>query len=222
MEDASNSTIRIILVDDHMMFRKGMKLLIETEEIGQVIGEAENGQQFLDLLETLHPDVVLMDIDMPVMNGVLATEKAIEIRPGLNILGLSMFGDEKFYSKLVKAGAKGFMLKKSGIDELKKGISEVSRGECYFSSELLKNLIASLGPDPKENFGTEATPVFLKRELDIINLLAQGCSTNEIAEKVYLSPKTVDSYRSKLIAKTETKNTVDLVIYALRKKLIHL
>jgi DNA-binding NarL/FixJ family response regulator len=217
--DTENKTYKIILVDDHRMFRNGLQLMIETEKVGRVIGEAENGQQFLELLENEMPDVVLMDIDMPIMNGVTATQKAVALYPDIKIIGLSMFGDEKFYTKMLKAGAKGFMLKKSGLDELIKGINEVASGECYFSNELLRKIVISLG-DQKQHITDSPEDSITDRELEILQLLANGCSTLEIADEIHLSPKTVDSYRSRLLTKTESRNTVDLVIFALKKGLI--
>ncbi|MCK5537092.1 MAG: response regulator transcription factor, partial [Bacteroidales bacterium] len=120
--------LNIVIVDDHKMFRNGIKLLIEVENIGNIVAEAENGQEFLDILETQKPDLVLMDIDMPIMNGIEATQKAIEKYPDLKILALSMFGDEKYYTQMIQAGAKGFILKKSGKYELEKSIWEIANG----------------------------------------------------------------------------------------------
>lgn len=211
---------KVIIVDDHKMFRNGVKLMVEAEKIGEIIAEAENGQQFLDLLKTLKPDVVLMDIDMPIMGGIEATEKAIDKYPDLKILALSMFGDEKFYSKMLSAGAKGFLLKKSGMSELFKGIKEVAEGESYFSNELLRKMVINLEKEKQKEENIQKIIKFTKREMEILKLLCNGKSTNEIAETISLSPKTIDSYRSKLISKTNTKNTVSLVIYAIKNKLI--
>lgn len=215
-----NDIIKIILVDDHTMFRNGLKLMIETNKIGKVIAEAENGHKFLDLLLQHQPDVVLMDIDMPVMNGLTATQKAIEKYPHLKIIGLSMFGDEKFYVKMLNAGAKGFMLKKSGMTELIKGIQDVANGESYFSNELLRNIVINITSKHISNKTIKDVDEITDREMEVLQLLANGLSTVEIAEKCCLSPKTVNNYRSNLIAKTNTKNTVDLVIHALKKGMI--
>lgn len=118
MEDKA----RIIIVDDNLYFREGMKLLIEMEGIGDVIAEAENGQEFLDLLVKLQPDLVLMDIEMPMMGGIEATEKALEIKPDLKILAITMFNDTNNYTKMLNAGAKGLVIKTLGITELKNAI----------------------------------------------------------------------------------------------------
>jgi len=213
--------LKIILVDDHKMFRNGIKLLIEIENIGEVIAEAENGLEFLELLEVHQPDVVLMDIDMPVMDGIETTKKATEKSPNLKILALSMFGDEKYYTQMIQAGAKGFILKNAGKLELENGIKEVASGESYFSSELLRKIIVEIG-EKKVTASKEEVIEFADREMEIIQLLSNGKDTKEIAEKLFLSARTIDSYRSKLLAKTGTNNTVSLVIYAIKNGLVRI
>ena len=162
--------LKAIIVDDHKMFRNGIKLMIETEKIATVIAEAENGQQFLDLLDNHKPDIVLMDIDMPEMNGIIATKKALEKYPDMKILAISMFGNEKSYTKMLNAGAKGFLLKKSGMSELIKGIKEVSEGECYFSNELLRRIVVNIGKPKKRGLDSETAPTLTDREMEILQL----------------------------------------------------
>ncbi len=221
MKMQTNEKLKIIIVDDHEMFRKGIKLLIEMENIGTVIAEAENGQKFLDLLEIHKPDVVLMDIDMPIMNGIIATQKAIEKYPDLKILSLSMFGDEKYYLKMIQAGAIGFILKKSGKLELERSIKEVSEGQCYFSNELLRKIIIDIGVQKQpEREDLSDIIKFSDREMEVIKLLCNGFDTKEIANEISLSNRTVDAYRSKLLTKTGTKNTVNLVIYSIKNNLV--
>lgn len=214
-------SFKIIIADDHKMFRNGLKLMIETNKVGTVIGEAENGQQFIDLLENLQPDIVLMDIEMPVMNGIVATQKAVEKYPDIKILALSMYDDEKFYYKMLNAGAKGFLLKNSGTSELIAGIKEVANNEVFFSNELLRKIIIKLGSQETDN-KKSILPDFTEREMEILQLVCKGLSTFEIAEEISLSPKTIDSYRSKLITKTNSKNTVSLVVYAIKNGLVSL
>jgi DNA-binding NarL/FixJ family response regulator len=126
----------IILVDDHQIFRQGLKLFITIENIATVVGEASDGTSFIELLSHLKPDLVLMDIDMPNMTGIEATQKAMELMPGLKIIAYTMFGSEENYDKMTGLGAKGFILKSEGISELEKAIKNVMRGENYFSKEL--------------------------------------------------------------------------------------
>jgi DNA-binding NarL/FixJ family response regulator len=214
---------KVIIVDDHIMFRDGLKSLIEQENIGEVIAEAENGKQFLELLEKHKPDLVLMDIEMPEMNGLEATEKAMAKYPDLKILVLSMFGYEDYYLRLINAGAKGFILKTSGKRELEQGIREVTAGESHFSNELLRRIIFNIGKAKSiqdQNTGTEAE--LTERELGVLKLLCNGLSTAEIAETMRLSPKTIETHRSKLLQKTGIKNSISLVLYALKNKIIEI
>lgn len=134
------STPKIIIVDDHLLFREGMKLLIEMEGMGKVIAEADNGQIFLDFLEHHIPDLVLMDIDMPVMGGLEATIKAMALRPYLKILVLTMMCGTKEFANLVNAGVMGFVLKSSGKQIIEEAIKTVIAGDCYFSNEILRQI----------------------------------------------------------------------------------
>jgi DNA-binding NarL/FixJ family response regulator len=126
----------IIIVDDHKIFRQGLKAIINFEDIGTVIGEASNGEEFIEQLRSLKPDLVLMDIDMPQMDGFEATEKALKIMPGLKIVAFTVFSEIEYYNKMVDIGAKGFILKSSGVNELEKAIEIVMKGENYFSGSL--------------------------------------------------------------------------------------
>lgn len=135
-----NSNPKIIIVDDHSLFRETMKLLIETEGMGEVIAEAKNGKEFLDLLDVHMPDLVLMDIEMPEMDGLEATFKALKIRPYLKILVLTMYGQKDDFVQMINAGAMGFVLKSSGKEELEKAIKTVIGGNCYFSNEVLRKI----------------------------------------------------------------------------------
>ena len=126
------SQTKIIIVDDHFLFREGIKFLIEEENLGKIIAEAENGQEFLNMLEKQNPDLVLMDNEMPLMDGMEATRQALAMRPGLKILGLTMFFEREYLNAMILSGARGFVLKTSGKNELEKAIRTVLRGETYF------------------------------------------------------------------------------------------
>ncbi len=134
---------KIIIVDDHPLFREGMKFLIETEGIGEVISEAENGQVFLNQLKDLSPDLVLMDIEMPEMDGIEATREALNLKPGLKVLVLSMFSDRERYIGMIKAGAMGFALKSAGKNELENAINTVIRGENYFPNSISQKVVVN-------------------------------------------------------------------------------
>jgi len=215
---------KIILVDDHSLFREGIKLLIENENLGRIIAEADNGQDFLDLLPTHQPDLVIMDIEMPVLNGLEATRQAILANPDLKILILTMLNDKTNYQELVNAGAMGFVLKTSGKQDFEKAIQAISLGGNYFSSEILRQIIVQ----QHQNTSTNTTALsisntqFTARENEVLQLLCKGLSVTEIADKLFLSAKTIESHRSTLLKKTNSKNTINLILFAFKNKLAEL
>ncbi len=211
---------KVIIVDDHLIFRQGLSTILTTENIATVIGDASNGKEFIDMLDQLNPDLVLMDIDMPYMNGMEATQKALEIMPDLKIIAVTMFGDEEYYYKMIELGVKGFILKTSGINEIEKAIHDVMMSESYFSNELLRKIINSIGH--KNNSKTSTKALITERELEVLKLLCAGFTTDEIGEKLFISPKTVKSHRSNLLEKTNCKNTPEMIIFALKNKYIQL
>lgn len=212
---------KIIVVDDHSLFREGIKLLIENEGLGEVIAEAENGQILINLLETHQPDLVIMDIEMPVMNGVEATREALKIRPDLKILTLTMLNEKANYVDMINAGAMGFVLKTSGKTEFEKAIKAIINGESYLSNELLQKLILGINTQIQVK-ATSKIENITKRESEILTLLCNGLSVTEIAEKLFLSPKTIETHRSALLKKTATKNTINLVLYAIKNKIFEM
>ncbi len=211
---------KIVIVDDHALFREGLRLLIEKEGIGIVVAEADNGLKLIELIRSSLPDVIIMDIDMPIMNGYDATERVIQQYPEANILVLSMHGDQEHYSQLVKAGAKGFVLKTSGKHELENAIKCVAKGESFFSSELLRKIIIDLS-SPMHSQNRESVKIdFTDRELEVLKLLCSGLTVSEIADKLFLSVKTIEAHRSKLIIKSESKNTIGLILFAIKNKIV--
>jgi DNA-binding NarL/FixJ family response regulator len=210
---------KVLLVDDHKLFRKGLRMLIETLDRFEVVGEASTGNEFLGLLGTVVPDVVMLDIAMPEMDGIEAAKRAIARYPDLKIITLSMFGEQDYYFKMVDAGVRGFLLKNSDVTEVRMALETVVEGGNYFSHELLMNLVNSLKNAPEEL--TPDSPLS-DREKEIILLICKGLSTQEIADDLCLSKRTVDSHRANILAKTGCRNTASLVIYAIRQKLVEL
>jgi DNA-binding NarL/FixJ family response regulator len=210
----------IIIVDDHLIFRQGLKSLITIENIANVIAEASNGIEFIGLLSSHRPDLVLMDIDMPQMNGIEATKRALELMPGLRIIAFTMFGDEEYYYKMIDLGVKGFILKSSGIHELEKAIQDVMMGECYFSNELLRKIINNFS---RKNIQKPAEIAGLTvREMEVLRQICLGLNNEEIAQKLFISPNTVKSHRSNLFEKTGCKNTPGMILFAMKNKIIDL
>lgn len=211
----------IILVDDHDIYRDGLFMLFTLKKVANVIGQASNGLDFMDLLENNKPDIVIMDIAMPGMDGVKATELALNKFPDLNIIALSMSDNEEYYLKMINAGVKGFILKSSSKDELIKAVEAVSSGKSYFSDALLKNIMQKISPTGAKFVAEIDSLPFTKREMEILKLMCNGLSALEIAEELYLSKKTVEGHRTQLFQKTCTKNSVALVVYAIKNKVVY-
>jgi DNA-binding NarL/FixJ family response regulator len=209
--------LNLMIVDDHKLFREGLKLLLKNlEEIGEV-WEAADGEVFLSMIKTHRPDVVLMDIEMPRLNGIDATARALETQPDLKILALSMFGDEEYFQKMVDAGVCGFLLKNSEFSEVKKAILTVAQGNNYFTEEILYKLVNRF---KTKTASPEPALVLSDRELEVLLLICKGFSNQEIADQLFISKRTVDHHRASLLTKTNTRNTASLVIHAIKNKMI--
>ncbi|MDR2414209.1 MAG: response regulator transcription factor [Odoribacteraceae bacterium] len=208
--------MNIFIVDDHKLFREGLKLLLSTRGFANGIHEASNGKEFIRKLHATPCDVVLMDIEMPEMNGIDATIQAMKMKPALKIIVLSMFGDEQYYYKMIDAGARGFMLKNSGIDKVITAIQKVSNGENYFSEELLVGLLDNM----RDNRPDTRLAELSGRELQVLYYICLGLSNQEIAEQLFISKRTVDKHRANLMNKTGCRNTAALVMYAIKNKMV--
>lgn len=220
-EEIREDSCKIFLVDDHALFREGLKGLLESCSNGKcrVVNEAENGKEFLELLPHSDADVVLLDIDMPKVDGFEATRSALELRPELKIITLSMHGDEDYYFKMVSLGVKGFLLKSSEIDEVLTAIETVNDGGSYFSQELLQDLLGNLKSSKKEE---EEKSTLSERESEILLLICKGFSNQEIADQLFISKRTVDKHRANILEKTGAKNTANLVVYAIKNELVEI
>jgi DNA-binding NarL/FixJ family response regulator len=210
--------IKIIITDDHQLFRNGLKILLNAFPEFEVIGEASNGEEFLQILQNTQADIALMDINMPEMDGIEATKKGLKINPEIQIIALSMYGEEEYYYKMVDAGAKGFLVKDSDISEVKEAILTVRKGGSYFSQELLYHVIQKIKHRENENKSANLS----KREKEILSKICEGLSNQEIAETLFISKRTVDKHRANLLGKTNSKNTASLILFAIRNKLIEI
>lgn len=214
---------KIILVDDHKLFREGLNFVISQIDEFKVVAEASDGREFLRLIDSTEADLVLMDISMPHVDGIEATKIAMEKYPDLKILALSMFGDEDYYYKMIQVGVKGFILKESGKEELEKAMWEVLNGGNYFSQKLLADIIANLNkPNTGQNRPGSEQVSLTKREKEVLQLICTGLSNAEIADRLFLSLRTVEGHKSKLISKTGVKNSISLVMYAIKNKLVEI
>lgn len=220
----------ILLVDDHALFRHGLKLLLDSHPAYRVVGEAGTGLEMLSLLATLAtpPDVVLLDISMPGMNGIEAAGEALSRYPDLRIITLSMYGEEDYYFKMVSQGVKGFLLKNSDITEVYTALETVLEGGSYFSQELLFNLVSNLRSssageaEAEESAGRCDEPLLSAREKEILLLICKGLTNYEIADRLFISKRTVDKHRANILEKTNCKNTANLVVYAIKNGLVEI
>lgn len=214
----ANTRIRVILADDHTLFRNGLKLLLSNNVDVQVVGEASDGNELLSLLTKLPCDVVLMDIEMPGINGFDATRIIAEQYPEVKVISLSMYGEEDYYYRMIEAGARGFLLKSSEINEVSEAIRRVMRGGTYFSSDILYNVLKNIHTVVSK---TDTQALHLsQREKEVLELICRGKSNQEIADQLFISKRTVEKHRANLLAKTNTKNTAQLVMFAVENKLI--
>lgn len=214
--NSSSKQYNIMLVDDHALFREGLKLLLNTNKDFNVIAEASNGKELLNIIDKVDVDVVLLDIAMPEMNGIEAAKIALKKYPNLKIITLSMFGDEAYYYKMMETGASGFLLKESDIDEVYKALYNVIEGKSYFSQELLQKIIKHIQDYPcKEKDLHDLS----EREMEIITLVCKGFSNTEIGEKLFVSKRTVEKHRANIMAKTNSKNTASLVVFAIKNNI---
>jgi len=201
--------IQIAVIDDHDLFREGLQLVLNQIEGFCVTFETSNGHHFLEKLETLPIDIALMDIEMPEINGIQTTEKALQIKQDLKVIALSMFSDTSHYMQMIRAGVKGFVLKKANKFELEQAILTVHQGGNYFSQEILQKLaLRYAGPVPEKDLLTG-------REIEILTLICQGQTSPEISEKLCISVKTVETHRSNIFQKTGVKNIAGLIMWAL-------
>jgi DNA-binding NarL/FixJ family response regulator len=215
--------IRVLLTDDHMLFRQGIRNLLAAEPDMEVTGEAGNAAEAVDLARQSRPDVVLMDIGMAGMSSFEATRQIRKERPDTRVVFLSMYDDEDYLAECVDIGAHGYILKESPIEQLLTAIREVHRGGSYLSPRLLTKLVDDFRLQGRG--GTPRQPRFstlTKREREILKLLAEGLSVKDIAASFDLSVKTIEAHKFNLMRKLDIHNKAQLVQYAIQKKIIRL
>ncbi len=205
--------INIYLVDDHTLFREGLKLLLSKLDFVDNIFEASNGKEFIENFEQNKSELVLLDIEMPEINGLEAAKRILNIYPDLKIIALSMYSDEQYYVPMIEAGVKGFLIKNSDFSEVKTAITEVLNDNNYFSAEILNEIVNNLYSKKTTHRNNDLT----KRETEILFQICKGFSNAEIAEKLFISKRTVDKHRENLLLKTNAKNTAELVVFAIKK-----
>lgn len=216
--------IKILIVDDHEVVRDGLKNILLSLKDVAIAGEAANGEDSITMYESLKPDLVIMDISMPGMNGIEATRVIKENDPNAKILILTMHDNQEYLNQIIRSGAKGFVLKNTDKEELLDAVRTVAGGENFFSKDISKLIIDNYIRSAKETDkveGYKEVPL-TKREIEILKFIAEGNSNQEIANKLYISYNTVDTHRKNIMHKLSIKNTAGLVRYAIEKGLIAL
>ncbi len=203
--------IKVAVVDDHELFREGLVLVLNQIDNIQIVADFDSGNAFLQSLNDLDLDIVLMDIKMDGFSGIETTIKAKASKPNLKIIAVTMFVEDSYYLQMINAGAHGFVLKKAGKYELAQAITEVHKGGNYFSQEILQKMAFKA-------INTEMHPEeqLTARETEVLQLICKGLSTKEIGEKLFISQKTVEVHRANLLRKTDCKNVAQLVIWSLK------
>jgi DNA-binding NarL/FixJ family response regulator len=213
--------IKIILADDHQIVRHGLRSLLSAEPDMQVVGEADNGRAVVKLVQEKSPQIVIMDISMPDLNGIEATRQILAENPGIKIIALSMHSDSLFVLNMFKAGASGYLLKDCALEELVKAVRTVLSRKIYLSPGISDIVIKDfvIGWSPSES---SAYSILTTREREVLQLMAEGKSTNQIAESLCVSVKTVEAHRKQLMNKLDIHSVAELTKYAIRQGLTSL
>jgi two-component system response regulator NreC len=217
-----NGPIRVLVADDHAMVRQSLRYLLEAQPGLEEQGEAANGREAVEMAEKLQPDVILMDTIMPGLNGIEATRQIRRRLPKTKVLMLTGYMEDEHVAGALKAGASGYVIKKSELDELLLGIQAVHRGNPYFSSSIGDGDLTDYLWQLKSNSGRVGYELLTSREREVLQLIAEGASNQKIAQELFISVKTVEAHRAHIMSKLHAKNRTDLIRYALRKGLVGL
>jgi len=214
-------SIKIILADDHRIMREGLRALLEKEAGIEVIAEADNGRTTVELSRELDPDIVVIDIGMPDLNGIDATRQIVSESPAVKVIALSMHSDRKFVREMLSAGASGYLLKDSAFEELGTALSTVINNQTYLSPKIADTVVKDyLGKiETKES---KSSPALTKREREVLQLIAEGKTTKDIASQLYVSIKTIETHRKQIMDKVGLNSVAELTKYAIREGLTSL
>ena len=220
MSDAE--IINVMIADDHEIFRDGLKLILKKQDKVQLIGEADNGRSLVELCKQKTPDVILTDIMMPALDGIQATKILVKTYPDISIIALSMFNEENLIVDMLEAGAKGYLLKNADKEEIREAIQSVFRNIPYYCRSTTTKLARLIARSKYQISGRSGKLFFSEKEIQIIELICQELTNKEISEKLFMSTRTVEGYRLKILEKMEVKSTAGLVIYAIKTGLYKL
>ncbi len=212
--------LRILLADDHIVVRTGLRALLERQPNLEVVGESENGRETVELAASLRPDVVVMDVAMPVLNGIEATKTIVSQTPATAVVILSMHADESYVMRALKAGARGYLLKDSAAGDLISAIQAVSQNKSFFSPRVSRILAEDYVRVLKQKGAVDSYDLLTSREREILQLLAEGKANKEVATALNISHYTVETHRSHILQKLNLHNPAELILYAVRKGII--
>jgi two-component system response regulator NreC len=212
--------LRILLADDHIVMRTGLRALLERQPNLEVVGESENGREAIELVTSLKPDVVVMDVGMPVLNGIEATKTIVSQHPTTAVVILSMHVDESYIMRALKAGARGYLLKDSAPADLIGAIQAVSQNKSFFSPKVSRILAEDYVRVLKQKGAVDSYDLLTSREREILQLIAEGKANKEVAAALNISAYTVETHRSHILEKLNLHNPAELILYAVRKGLI--
>lgn len=216
MSDEENKIIRVLIADDHQMFLDGLKALLKREKNIQVIGEVSNGTQALEFIKKNTPDLLITDISMPGMSGVELTREVKHRYPEVKVLVLTMYNDKEIVGEILMSEAEGYILKNTGRQELSNAINRIIDNSTYYSNEVLNIMMTRM---KKQKSIEKNTALLTSREIEIIKLIMEELSSEEIADKLFISKRTVDTHRKNIIQKTNTKTLVGLLKFAIENNL---
>jgi two-component system response regulator NreC len=214
------SKTRILLADDHGIVRKGLRFLLERQPDMEVIGEASDGREAVRLAEELDPNIVIMDIAMPLLNGIDATAQIVKRNPRIGVIMLSMHSDESYLVRILTAGAKGYLLKDAAEMDVVRAVQTVVQGRPFFSTQIAQTLLEDYMRQLQQRGLEDSYDLLTSREKEILQLLAEGKSNKEVASLLDLSVYTVETHRANLMQRLNLHSTAEVVLYAVRKKII--
>jgi len=212
--------VRILLADDHTVMRAGLRALLERQPNLEVVGEAEDGRQTVELASSHVPDVVVMDIAMPNLNGVEATRRMVSKQPTISVVILSMYSDESYVMRALAAGARAYLLKDSAVTDLIRAIEAVSRGKSFFSPKISRILAEEYVRALKQKGVADSYELLTPREREILQLLAEGKTNKEVATSLNISVYTAETHHGNILQKLNLHSSAELVLYAVRKGII--
>ncbi len=212
--------IKVLLAEDHTILRKGLCSLLNNNEGIEIVGEAENGRDALMLVEKYHPDIVLMDISMPILNGLEATRQIKKRFPQSHIIILTMHTNEEYIYEIIKSGASGYVIKKAAPEELVRAIHAVSQGKSFFSASVSNKIVEKLYQNKNDQENKLEFPSLTSREREVLQLIAEGHTNRKIADILFISQKTVEVHRFHIMTKLDLHSVASLTKYAIQKKII--